>query len=873
MKKSILAAIAVLAASNLFAATAPISTRHGKVLNIQQLIRLNGTTDSRATVATPTVHGTLSAKVITGDFAPAPLPAQDTEEFNRLAPPRPDFARYDQLLKAMDDCEADTQGTLSTGPNYTSNAAAENCGIDCVGPYQEYTKPPNATQIKNYVLFAVSEGLVRADGVTSVPIALSSMCTAINSAYPLPMRYIASLARSKTVNYRSGEEEMYDLILGHYLNTYEPRANIYNKPSSYALRRSVIDYLIKNNLESAWLDVEYQIMNGGVKKRISGSYTINRGDKIPDPATLTQGGTLDPSKLTVGQFIGARFTPDPEDPNSIGDYLYKNKIKVQYAAYGQYADLIAEPTRENLRFLEASMPTGFKNGLLSWQVTPAGSAINPDMCSGIASNAANSCNPTNGNGFVTIVKDYYDPEWPTDEQYSAVAGRSVRTIAQPGPDHDKGPNCLLTGKNMDGSACGIAKFNIPLLMRHTRSGTGELTYLGRWELVFEDVEVPKSRMQEMSRGAVLNVCGSIMFQNSVRMWYRVRRPMFNYNMRYNIEERRVDYTGTGGSWVVTDVALPRPIDYSTVWTGYNMLGQAPAGEMYQGNGSHPRVRDTSVPYQFVDGVPYRTNYEGVKLSNDPSGIPDPLGANQGILVMNPLIQQDVGPKSVYRPAPLTNAELDGASNWTRYMDASTYKAATLSASSTLPRGWRQDKTEPGTGALSKTGQFWCDEINEPTVMAWKARERSFYKMYGPFLHPSATPTTSLIPPTPNDLKPGSVAGYRRGFRPSESSILDWGNDHGEQCEVSGVPWTTWVYTPVHLAYTYCSKYEVLPPCDPASLPAGQSCPVPACIEKQDMYHDWYTITNTELERADMYWDACYETCVPGTAQRYCHRPY
>ena len=256
MKKILLSALLVMTAASVLAA--PYSTRHGRLLSIKQYIPTTGAAVTNSSVVSPTVHGAGNVKAVVNEFAAIPMNNEGNNFFgDGQAPSGISFGEFWSRADELNKCEAETAGQVpSDGSEYVS--------------YE--TNSYNSADLKSYINYYVTNGKVGKPG----SLTFAASCTAYRAA---SNQYIvAAMARQNSVDTKKDSEEMLDFLVSFHLNGDEDdptswpscgaaQCNIKNmfpgkKAESKRLRQAVIKYLNQQQLEHAWIDLEYEVAIG-----------------------------------------------------------------------------------------------------------------------------------------------------------------------------------------------------------------------------------------------------------------------------------------------------------------------------------------------------------------------------------------------------------------------------------------------------------------------------------------------------------------------------------------------------------------------------------------------------------------------------------
>lgn len=824
----------IIAASLASAVAAPSATRHTKLLSIKQRVMINsGESKTSASLVSPTAHSTNGGIVtLTNSFAAVPLPDSEVNKFQVAGIPRFNYEGFWNTMNQLQACEN------QLGENAAAYIPPYSYGDDG-GSFMWYIYQQQPTSAKTYANMIMAN-YPMASGYLPQEYQAGPLTACNNGGNPAAYAP-AAMVREAVSNYSLDSPEVLDYVTSQFWIKGSGMAN--------PLKAAVVQYLRENEIEFAWVDVEFQYNHttaAPANRRVSMSFQISRADE----------------PTTRGSYLGSQLVLAPEvTPEETSMSVRANRLDVKYSAYTQYPDFTIR-SANNSAYLQQLMAGNNlnPNGVLSWTVTQVGnSAISPRLCSGIP-----GCTPTAGQ--FKSISGAYDPDFAR-AGFGEIPGAPY-TLEHPGPVEDlSGINCLVKGKGSQ--RCRMDKHNVATLMQYSNASEGTLDYVGRWEVDFAG---HPPTFEEMGRGGVFDVCYGVEFQNTIQASYWVRRPRWKLNLYW--QRGAVDYGfAEAPRYEFENVAqLPDAVSYTTYPTasnGQNLVGSEVSGNV-RANGM------PSTPAGTADSTS-ATNYAAVNLGGyDPQtfGLPD----REGALMINPFVS------SVSSNGTLYNGL---ANNWMIYRPVGTltaqdtvaasmrgnpvYKAAAIGASNALPRGWLG---RAGNSAVVRTADFNCVDQNEPFVRSVMNAQQG-----GP------APTQQYNSPPPDPIVPtgqtpyaGTVSGHKSGTRGSVNVAGAPGSGLTfDPCQISFVPWSTVQYR--------IDSYGPLP--DPAFIPPavcstfvtdgdGNQTPYsgPECIAPLNFY-----TKNVVVERADslyferMSQDACNETCEINGAVKLCARPY
>jgi hypothetical protein len=446
---------------------APMTPLHSKMLLVQQTIFADGQVQQVAKLTTPSSASTKStganSDIMTNALGAISIPAADLAAITFVD--RIDFASVFAKLDEMRDYEQalsssyyGSQGAYASDPS----TGCYSTGTDCFRP------PSNITQQTNSAFSA-------------------------NPAY-----WAAIDIRQHVNNAVGGSPEVIRYLMDLMMKT---------SPSAQAFKQSVLDYLKRNKVESAWTDIEHEVVVAGVKQMVSATVQINATDVIG---------------VTTGQYTGAGMVALP---GAVGTDNLANVIDVVYTTGSQYPDLLSTNPSAAIFGDQA------KYGVLSWKTTDKGA---PMVAGGV------------GNQYT---HNAYDAPYPQED---IQAGR-VNTLNNATPfrkpqgyDYPAGVQCLAIPKsvpNSEGLGCVAGYNNLPTLMEQNHARSGTLTYVGRWEIAHtskpgtsggpEVAFPPAADIQEQQRMVSYNICRDMQFFNKLAVQYQVHRMVQVFDIIYS----------------------------------------------------------------------------------------------------------------------------------------------------------------------------------------------------------------------------------------------------------------------------------------------------------------------------------------------------
>lgn len=813
-----------------FATAAPNSTRHGKLLSVKQFVNAKGDVVTTASLVTPTAQSNGTGLVIvTNRFGAAPVAGDVTALFSTpaVAVPRFKYEDFWPAMLALQKCEnaiagVDTAGSLD--PNS--------------GEYSWYNRqkqPSSAKTLANMVMAGYPTA------------ASSSLSECAAGGLPAPMLLAAAKTRESVANYNKDSPEALDFVTSKYW--------IGEKDSAKALKVEVVKYLQANEIEFAWVDVEFEYKHETaepVDRRMSLSFQINYGDKFDDPATKTK-----------GSYIGSQLVLPPDvDLSLISGTGRNNKIEIEYTAYSQYPDFGpgSGSIINTVQLKAATLAAGInRNGTLSWKVTPGPepSTISPDICGGIPTTDGVACTPSEGR--IILTSGTYDPNFKSVSSEEIVGG--PYTIENKEPfDDESGIECFVKGTGSE--RCRLDRHNASTLMQYGGAGTGTLKYTGRWEAEFEGGGA-KPKIEEMSRGGVFDVCYGVELQNSLRVYYWVRRPYWEVNLYWQ-NNAGIDYQVVSHKYIVENVELQRPANYSTYplpENNYNLTG----------TGSNANVRSNA---NIATVTERPNNYAAIKAgSYDPPGLN--LPDNEGAMIMNPLVTRLTSGGGLSNIIPenwMVYRELPGVSAVTTYaahmIGSPIYKQGSYGASRALPGGW----LGRGNTALARDAEFNCHDQNESVIVPYKNAEIAHQPMTVAWW---GAPPDPFVPSTGS--YPGTTTAHKKGTRPDATASGDPGDALvPDPCEISFVRWEDVKYTREPMIGPLPDSRFVPPasctPPDPVD-PKWVSPPASVCVAPLNEYRKYITINEATKLTYTRGWDSCHEYCELAGPVKQCPRPW
>lgn len=824
---------AVLVAASFSALSAPLATRHAKLLSVKQVVRFDGSVGTNASIVQPTAQSNATGiVVVTNQFGASPLASADIATFDGVSVERYNYTAFWQAMERLQICE---NAIAAQDEVVTSNPTT---GI--FAKYLSQVDPPSAKKSANMALahYPTSAGSTYA----SIP----ACNTGSIDTYLLG----AAKTRANVSNYAVDSPEAVDYVTSkHWLQDEDKALN---------LKRAVAQYLFDKNLEFAWVDVEFDYEHTSanpVNRRVSMSFQINRGDDYVNPIVANR---------TKGGYVGSKIVLAPgASPGDVTASTRNNTINIKYSAYSQYPD-IGPGTGSNVNMLQLSAETtgaGLnRDGVLSWQVTPDPtnpSTISSRICSGIPTTDGFACIPTAGKAFLS--SGAYDPTFKRVSP-DEIAGSPYTIENLSALQDESGIKCLVTGEGK--SNCRIDKHNASTLMQYGAAYRGTLEYAGRWEI--ELAAGTKPEIEEISRAAIFDVCYGVQFENNLDITHWVRRPFWKAELSW--QDSGAEYTILERKYIVENVKLQRPSHYATYplpANGYNLVG----------DGTQDNLRSTAT---VATASTEANHYSAVKAgSYDPSGLG--LPDNEGAIIMNPFVTTltsggtlaNVIPRnwSLYRAVPGVAANQTYAAHM---KGTPPYKQAAYGASNALPKSW----LARGNTALTRDADFQCVDQNEFILGTYTVKQENYVPFLGSY---GGFPLDPYVP-TGSTYFPGSVQAHKKGTRTTGSMAGAPGTAMvapPDPCEISYVLWSnvTW-----HIVSAgplpdpmFVPPIACVPPSP--SVPGWTPPPPAVCSAPLNYYTKTVIIDDAEpIELVDVL-DTCRETCELGDSVKLCVRPW
>lgn len=827
----------IIAASLASAVAAPSATRHSKLLSIKQRVMIDtGESRTSASLVSPTAHSSRSGLVaLTNAFAAVPLPQAEVSKFHAALIPRFNYENFWVTMAALQACEDQLAANSAT---YASNQTASVGGQDG-NAYMWYIYQQEPTSAKTFANIRMAN-YPRTAGL---PAEYTGGSLAACNNNGNPAAYLAAATvREGVSNYAVDSPEVLDYVTSQFWIKASNRAA--------PLKAAVVQYLRKNEIEFAWVDVEFEYNHTTAppaNRRVSLSFQIGRADE----------------PTTRGSYLGSQLVLAPEvTPADASASVRSNHIDIKYTAYTQYPDFTVGNVQNNLYLRSLMTASGFNpNGMMSWKVTQKGaSTISDKLCSNIT-----NCTPAAGE-FITT-SGAYDPDFMRSGD-----GSGPYTLEHPVPlDDISGIKCLITGKGSQ--RCRVDKHNVSTLMQYSNAITGTLDYIGRWEAALQS---HPPRIEETGRNGIFDVCYGVEFQNSVAVSYWVRRPHWKLNL--NWQQGGIDFQIMEQQYEFENIGqLPNPVNYTTWAEG--VIGNNLIGSFASSN-----VRDNSSVASTPENTA-ATNYAAVNLGGyDPQtfGLPE----REGAIILNPLVTR-LAPNGMfynalpdnwlfYRPIGALTTEETLAPNMITRPGQPIYKKAGLGASKALPRRWLARGNNP---VVRKT-DFQCVDQNEPRVdsliMASMGIPASTYAWN--------TPPQDPIIPIGTTPYAGTVNAHKMGTRPDSTVAGEVGSGlTSDPCQISYVPWSSVDYTIVTTGPMPDPRFVPPASCNFSGTPATPGGPVPVPGPECFAPVNYYT-KHVQINRAqDLVYispalfggpqPACNETCELGGTIKLCPRPW
>lgn len=820
----------IITASLVSAFAAPSATRHNKLLSIKQRVMIDtGESRTSASLVSPTAHSTRSGLVtLTNTFAAIPLSAVDVAKFQISRVPRFNYEAFWINMDALQACEN----------QLSNNAAAYNAASYGSSPYTSdsgeyasyvYQAPPPAPG-------AYADGMLGGGySATALPPQyatgdITACTTGVDSAV-----YAAAIrVRQAVGNYARDSQEVLDYVT----------SQIWIKESGAAnsLKAAVVQYLRENEIEHAWVDIEFEYLHQDEpkKRRVSMSFQINRADE----------------PTTRGSYMGSQLILAPDA--SIAEAtmnVRSNTIEIKYTAYSQYPDFTIN-SNANSAYLNQKLVGKYNpNGLLSWNITKIGaSAISSRLCSNIT-----TCTETTGQFKAT--SGAYDPTFM--RVGGSIDPNVPYTLENIGAISDlSGINCLVTGRG--NANCRLEKHNVATLMQYSNAISGTLDYLGRWEV---DFDRNKPTFEEHSRAGVFDVCYGVEFKNQASTRYWVRRPYWKLKLYW--QPSGVQYQqAQAPEYDYFEIAkLPDPVTYTTYPTprnNYNLVGS--------GNDNNTRANQISAQSSETAA----SNYAAVNLSlYDPQtfGLPD----REGAIMINPFVSSVTSTGvlyngaannwMIYRPFLDITPEMTVASRMT---GEPIYKKAAITASNALPTGWL---ARNGNKAEQRTADFNCVDQNEPRIRQYLG----LYSAIPPTVTRRGSPPDEPIRPSGDRIFENSLHGHKSGTRPDVNSFIQVGTGAtADPCQISYVSWSDVISNVVAEGPLRDPDWTAPPICSTTVGTGADAKPYPGleCIHPVNYYTKRINVTNAQnLTYVNSIEPACNEECTVGGNVKLCPRPY
>lgn len=836
--KKLAIGLTIIAASLASAVAAPSATRHTKLLSIKQRVMINtGETKTSASLVSPTAHsGGGGLVTVTNSFAAVPLPDAEVAKFQAARVPRFDYEGFWATMDQLQACENEL------GDNAAAYVPPYSYGDDGGYPYYWYIYQTQPTSTKTYANQLMANYPSPAGYLPEQYQSPTGTSVACNNGGNPAAFTAAAVVREAVSNYARDSQEVLDYVTSQFWIKGSGAAN--------PLKAAVVQYLRENEIEFAWVDVEFEYQHltaPPANRRISMSFQISRADE----------------PTTRGSYLGSQLVLAPEVNLAESNLSVRaNHIDIKYSAYSQYPDFTINSPANSAQ-MQALMTDAQlnPNGVLSWKIEQRGdSTISPRICAGIS-----NCTSTAGQFKTT--SGAYDPDF-------ARAGfgeipNAPYTLEHPGPIEDlSGIKCLVKGSGS--TRCRLDKHNVATLMQYANAIDGTLDYVGRWEVDFKG---HPPTFEELGRATEFDVCYGVEFKNSIQASYWVRRPRWKLNLYW--QPGGVDYQfAAEPAYQFENVGqLPDPVTYTTyptVENNYNMLGSDVSSNVRANN-------MPSTPAGTSDSSP-ATNYAAVNIAEqDPQslGLPN----REGAIMINPFVSRVSSTGvlfnglannwMIYRPVGTLPAERTVAAQMRGA--APVYKAASIEVSKALPRGWL---ARTGGNPTVRTADFNCVDQNEPALYALQAQERGA---------PPATeawdgPPPDPVVPTGQTPYVGTTSGHKNGTRANVNVPGDPGTGvTNDLCQLSFVPWSSVSYEidrvgplpdPRFVPPEICNT--TIDVSDGVSLPYnGSECQAPVNYYKRSVR---VTQANT-LYFENQTQPACNETCEIGGAVKLCNRPY
>ena len=827
--------LTIIAAFLSSAVAAPSSTRHSKLLSIKQRVMINtGESRTSASLVSPTAHSSNGGVVVlTNNFAAVPLPDTAVKKFQDAGIPR---FNYEAFWAAIDKVQACEDELANNAASYVSPHSSYDDGNSFAWFIQQQ-QLTSARTYANQIMAGYPSASSFLPQQYQSPTGSTVACN--NGGNPAALK-AAAVVRQSVSNYSLDSPEALEYVTSQFW--------IKDSGAANPLKAAVIQYLRENEIDFAWVDVEFEYPHTSAaptNRRIAMSFQINRADDL----------------TTRGSYLGSQLILAPGLPDA--DSLMSvraNRIDIKYSAYSQYPDFTINSSNNTAYLQQLQTAGGFNpNGVLSWNITQKGnSAISSRICSGI-----NNCSPTTAQFKST--SGAYDPDFAR-AGFDSIPNAPY-TLENPGPIEDlSGITCLVKG--VGSPRCRLEKHNVATLMQYANAIDGTLDYLGRWEVDFSGKAPGQTpTFEEQGRRGVFDVCYGVELQNTITANYWVRRPRWKLNLYW--QASGVDYQfAEAPKYEFESIArLPDPITYTTYPTAknnFNLLGSEQDSDI--------RANNTPEVSAGTTDSSSATNYAAINLGGyDPQtfGLPD----REGALMINPFVS------SVSSTGTLYNGLAD---NWMIYRPIGSlapedtvvasmrgnpiYKKADVSTpSNALPRGWLARGNLP----LVRKADFNCVDQNEPAVRALIDSSRG-----------TPAPTQQYFSPPPDPIIPigttafaGTVSGHKVNTRPNVSVPGEAGSGlTADPCQLSYVPWSNVNYAIIPAGPLPDPAF--FPPAICATLVNEKPYSGSECIPPLNFFTKTVQINRVDdLVVIAAEQKACNETCELGGAIKLCPRPY
>jgi len=691
-----------------------------------------------------------------------------------------------------------------------------------------------------------------------------------------PSRYLAAaMTRHHTNNQARDSLQALDYVTSHFW--------IRRQGATHALRQQVLNYINENNIESAWIDLEFEYtattMNPRIpnNRRVTMSFIINRGDVLPRPLGCGQLGGVVPSAVafcgnpvtgTRGQSLGSALVVPPDlNSATIPQTIRDNRILIRYTALQQYPDFFSPNgsiSSANITAVNATTPADTNNwGVLSWMITRnTGEISGQEICEIVPNVPPHSvCDNVSGNGRVMLRSGIYDPQFEIEHELVDPSLPPPVLVIRADPLRDESFRCLIRG---EGQTCSMDIHNVSSLMQLSNAIEGTLEYTGRWEV--DHVNNPP-RIREISRDATFNVCHGVGFHNRLGVTYTVRRPRHIIGLTWN-DGGFINFTVLSSGYSTENITLPEETVYTTFPTeqnGFNIIGSF--------NNNEIRA-NTSTTFEGINLEHEIIN--SYMITNVP-GDPSDLGLNpwEGIMIADPFIsylQVDLenntsrlylptSSRLVYRNIMIPGEDPENRAEISSQITA--YAPTGISYSNRLPRNFQNVQS-----ALARSAEFRCADMNENRLDVLATAQRNAPPPSSGFISQQEALNHAQIP---EGIHPGSIFAHVTGTRLTYSVAGNPGVANlstSQPCQVSYLEWRNINAVPT------ATEYQIPDPNWNAPAICETNPALAICTPPQvSRWSSHLNIISGGPLTYENVRSTCFETCEVGGPVQICDRPH